>query len=61
MKYQQKFSIDFEYEVLFTNNLFSNGNDTLSKLLGNNNSKAIFFIDEGVDKAFPNLRQDIIQ
>jgi len=61
MKYKQKFSIDFQYEVLFTHNLFSAENKTLTQLLGTNNSKVIVFIDEGVHKAFPSLRKDIIK
>jgi 3-dehydroquinate synthase len=61
MRIKQKFNIDYEYEVLFTHNLFSDSNDSLKELLGEKESKAIFFIDEGVDKAFPSLKKDIIR
>ncbi len=58
---KQKFNIDYEYQVIFTHNLFSEDNTTLKQLLGEKCSKAIFFIDEGVDKAFPSLKKDIIR
>ena len=58
---KQKFNIDYEYQVIFTHNLFSEDNETLKELLGEKESKAIFFIDEGVDKVFPSLKKDIIR
>ncbi len=61
MKIKQKFSIDYEYEVMFTHNLFSENNNSLRELLGEKESKVIVFIDEGVDKAFPSLKKDIIR
>jgi 3-dehydroquinate synthase len=61
MKFKQKFNIDYEYEVTFTHNIFSEDNSTLKELLGEKESKAIFFIDAGVDKVFPSLRKDIIR
>ncbi|MCM8532020.1 MAG: hypothetical protein NE330_12720, partial [Lentisphaeraceae bacterium] len=61
MKFKQKFNIDYEYEVIFTHNLFCEDNSTLTDLLGEKESKAIFFIDEGVDKVFPSLKKDIIR
>jgi 3-dehydroquinate synthase len=61
MKIKQKFNIDYEYEVVFTHNLFCDSNNALKELLGEKSSKAIFFIDAGVDKAFPSLKKDIIR
>ena len=58
---KQKFNIDYEYQVIFTHNLFSEDNAVLKDLLGEKESKAIFFIDEGVDKVFPSLKKDIIR
>ena len=59
MKYKQSFQVDYTYEVHFTHNVFSGDNETLKDVLGSENSKCMFFLDENVHKSFPTLKKDI--
>ena len=59
MKYKQSFQVDYTYEVHFTHNVFAGDNETLKDVLGEENSKCMFFLDENVHKAFPTLKKDI--
>ncbi|MBK8501068.1 MAG: 3-dehydroquinate synthase [Saprospiraceae bacterium] len=52
MVIKQKFSIDFQYEIIFTRNIFSPENDTLIRLLqktpGIPTTKVIVVVDQGL-------------
>lgn len=57
---QQTFSVPFQYQVLFTDGLFKEGNPLLARLLqGRIPAKALFVIDDGVAAAHPFLQQQI--
>lgn len=59
----QQFSVDYQYPVTFTENLFSESNqtlvDSLTRLEPNKRHRAAVFIDEGVINAYPTLLSDI--
>lgn len=63
MKYlKQKFSVDFEYPVYFTEGLFEEENLTLANIFINDSKykpKIIFFIDSNVNKNHINLTNQI--
>lgn len=59
---KQSFQVQFDFDLIFTSHLFENNNRTLiDLLLGDNLSKAIVVIDDGVTKAHPNLKTKIAQ
>ncbi|MFN6944298.1 MAG: 3-dehydroquinate synthase [Cytophagaceae bacterium] len=61
---QQSFSVSYQYEVIFTNNLFHPGNPVFSKLLdsekGEKPAKVFFVVDKGVAETHPLLQGRII-
>jgi 3-dehydroquinate synthase len=62
----QNFQVQFSYNIIFTENLFSPENTTLLDFLqqyGNTDfrKKILFLIDEGVATAHPHLREEIKQ
>ena len=62
----QNFQVQFSYNIIFTENLFSPENNTLLDFLqqyGNTNfrKKILFLIDEGVAMAHPHLLEQIQQ
>ena len=59
MKQKQQFSVQFEYDVHYTENLFSLENDVLAEVLGQNATKALVVVDAGLLKVFPNLKSNI--
>ncbi len=57
----QSFSVPFQYNVYFTQNLFDAGNDTLIKVLDTElgPKKVLFVLDQGVVEHHPKLMNDI--
>jgi 3-dehydroquinate synthase len=59
----QRFSVDYEFPVVFTAGLFSPDNpvlaDTLARLEPDRRHRCLVFIDEGVLAARPGLADDI--
>lgn len=51
----QTFQVNFEYNVAYTRDLLDEKNTTLARLLGENRSKVMIFVDHKVDEAFPAL------
>jgi 3-dehydroquinate synthase len=51
----QSFQVNFEYGVAYTRDLFDEKNRTLVRLLGENRSKVMIFVDDKVAEAFPAL------
>lgn len=61
-KILQSFTVDFSYPVLFTTEIFNEGNKLLKEVLKSENlakANAAFVIDDGVAMAHPNLVADI--
>ena len=62
MKIRQSFSIDYHYDIIFTRDVFSLGNDILCRVLtgdsSNPNAKIICVFDEGLVAARPGLIGD---
>src|SRR5690554_3738988 len=61
---QQRFQVNFEYKVIFTEGIFDLANSTFSDLLVADHrpkqiKKLFFVIDEGVVDQFPQLTQQI--
>ena len=60
---QQSFQVKFDFNLIFTSNLFKADNTILLDLLSSSNSaiktKAIVVIDSGVSDAHPKLKEDI--
>lgn len=61
---QQRFQVNFEYKVIFTEGIFDLANSTFSDLLVADHrpkqiKKLFFVIDEGVVEQFPQLTQQI--
>ncbi len=61
--YQQRFSVDFEYPVVFTHDVFQGSNPILAEKLVQKDldriHRAVVFVDSGVMAAHPNLQKDI--
>jgi 3-dehydroquinate synthase len=59
MVIKQKFSIDFQYDVIFTRDLFSPDNDTLIKILTKDENggpaRVVFVLDAGLTQAMSGL------
>lgn len=55
---KQKFSIDFQYDILFTRNIFSPENNHLARILGDG-AKLVLVIDEGILQANDTLLPEI--
>jgi 3-dehydroquinate synthase len=51
----QSFQVNFEYDVAYTRDLFDETNETLARLLGENRSRVMIFVDDKVAEAFPAL------
>lgn len=62
-KIEQKFAIDFKYDVLFTRDLFNTNNDLLKKVFGevsaNKVIRVAFVIDKGLSESQPKLLSQI--
>lgn len=63
---KQKFSIDFQYDIVFTRNVFSSQNECLreqlkSHLGENIKCKAVVIVDSGLDQASPSLLESIVE
>ena len=57
---QQSFSVPFQYQVFFTENLFSSSNTLLADLLKSEGQPKVFFVlDAGVAEAHPQLAEQI--
>ena len=58
----QKFTLNYEYPVLFTRGVFTLKNLTLANLINNRNEqpKILIVIDQGLASAMPNLMADIV-
>ncbi|NNF97914.1 MAG: 3-dehydroquinate synthase [Desulfobacteraceae bacterium] len=58
---KQKFSVMFEYNVVYTSNLFSIKNTALKKIFNQaQNPRVMIFVDENVASSFPLLQSDIM-
>jgi 3-dehydroquinate synthase len=55
VKYQQSFSVNFQYDVVFTYDLFAPSNDVLSEVIGKQGGRVLFFIDDGLLVHWPQL------
>jgi 3-dehydroquinate synthase len=60
---QQSFTVSYQYDVLFTRDLFNTGNNTFIKALNAKNQlqKALFVVDQGVIDHHPQLLLKIQQ
>jgi 3-dehydroquinate synthase len=60
---QQRFSVQFEYKVFFTNGLFSPHNPTLGNFFegARSGTRVLMVLDDGVVKCHPSLVSDIRQ
>jgi len=60
---QQSFTVSYHYDVLFTRDLFNEGNNTLLKVLNATNQpqKVLFVVDQGVIDHHPQLLPKIQQ
>jgi len=60
---QQSFTVSYQYDVLFTRDLFNGGNNTLLKVLNAKNQpqKVLFVVDQGVIDHHPQLLPKIQQ
>ena len=62
-RHLQQFHVPFEYPVLFTESVFSDGNDVLAEALDVSGSgprhRVMAFLDEGLVSANPSLPQEI--
>jgi len=61
---QQRFQVNFEYKVVFTEGLFNSSNPLFNKILQNDlqvnyAKKILFVIDDNICKHFPQLDQQI--
>ena len=59
---KQSFQVNFDFNLIFTSNLFKSDNTILLELLSSNSAiktKAIVVIDSGVISAHPQLKEDI--
>lgn len=59
---KQQFQVNFNFDLIFTSELFSNENDILVNLLsrnGSKNTKAIAIVDQGVSESHPFLKNSI--
>lgn len=63
MKYRQQISVPFQYDVVFTRDLFGAQNEALSELLRSDEGPARLqvFIDQGVLTQWPDLSSRIVQ
>jgi 3-dehydroquinate synthase len=52
---RQSFKIEYKYNVVYTNGLFDTEDRTIARLLGENRSKVMIFMDDKVAEAFPEL------
>ena len=68
MKYRQRLQVSFEYDVLFTRDLFAPANETLAEVLaqaqkavpeGRAAARMAVFIDQGVLERWPGLPEKI--
>nr|WP_210269989.1 3-dehydroquinate synthase [Hyphomicrobium methylovorum] len=61
--YYQRFSVPYEYPVLFTRDIFSPGNTALRECItsngGPNKPRVTFFIDSGVEQQMPDIARRI--
>jgi len=61
MKYRQHIQVNFDYDVVFTRDLFASSNHTLAEVLPPGKpARMAFFIDEGFLKHWPNLIDKIV-
>lgn len=63
MKYRQQIHVPFEYDVVFTRDLFGPQNETLTEVLRSSEgpAKVQIFIDQGVLTQWPDLSSRIVQ
>ncbi len=62
-KIRQQFQVNFDFDLIFTRNLFDTNNSTLLDLLTSNQnakSKALIVVDKGVSKLHPELKKSIL-
>lgn len=61
MRYQQKLTVDFEFNVVFSREIFAIGNNTILDIMPKSLSQVLFFIDEGLAAKQPELSNKITQ
>ncbi len=65
MKIKQRFSVQYQYDILFTENVFASGNTMLQEVLtaskSNSTVKVVFVIDQGLSDHLPDLVPQIQQ
>ena len=62
-KIRQQFQVNFDFDLIFTNNLFDSNNNTLLELLTPElaaSSKALVVVDKGVSESHPKLIKSIL-
>ena len=57
--YEQKFSVDYAFDVYFTRDLFSTKNEILSKVIGDKKKKVLTVVDENLLSNTPGLKEKI--
>ncbi len=59
MHYQQKINVEFDFDVVFTRDVFSPENEALADMLSGENCRCLAFIDQGVVENFHRLKERI--
>ena len=59
MSYHQSISVRFDYDVVFTRDVFAEENEALAGVFGNGRSRAVFFLDDGLVPHWPKLADSI--
>ncbi len=58
---KQSFKVNYQYEVIYTRGLFNAGDRTVTRILGENRSNVMIFLDDKVAEAFPALARQAQQ
>ncbi|MEW6379172.1 MAG: 3-dehydroquinate synthase [bacterium] len=58
-KIKQKITVEFNYDICFTRNLFAPENQVLEEMLGQAQARILVFLDSGVSSAWPGLEHRI--
>jgi 3-dehydroquinate synthase len=58
---KQSFKVSYEYEVIYARGLFDAKDRTMTRILGENRSNVMIFLDDKVAEAFPSLARQARQ
>ncbi len=59
MSIHQSITVGFDYDVIFTRDVFAEDNHALAGVLGDGKSRAVFFVDDGLVAHWPQLADAI--